>query len=151
MRINTVVGLEDDEVVINCAELTDEVRRIQRILSEELEQSIIEGFSGETLFHIRPDEVLFFETEGGAVFAHTVTGCYHIKLRLYELENTLPRNFIRISKSAILNTRLICSVTGGISSSRLVRFSNCHKQVYISRKYYGGFKKMMKGMVENEN
>ena len=63
----------------------------------------------------------------------------HIPLtiyKLYELEEFLPGYFMRVSKSTILNTNHIYSITRSISSSSKVEFQNTHKQVYVSRYYY---------------
>ena len=55
---------------------------------------------------------------------------------LYELEELLPGQFMRVSKSAILNTSHVYSITKNLSSSSVVQFRNTHKQVYVSRMYY---------------
>ncbi|WP_263850030.1 LytTR family DNA-binding domain-containing protein [Secundilactobacillus paracollinoides] len=47
----------------------------------------------------------------------------------------MPATFMRISKSAILNTTKIFALTHSISNS-LVEFQHSQKQVYVSRKYY---------------
>ena len=135
VRINTDASLAEDEIVINCAELTDEIVRIEKLLSEMQEEAYIEGFDGETDYRIRLGDILFFETEDGLVFAHTADSCRRVKQRLYELENRLPSNFIRISKSAIMNKNRISSITKNFTSSSLVCFQGSYKQVYVSRKY----------------
>lgn len=43
---------------------------------------------------------------------------------------------MRVSKSTILNTNHIYSITRRISSSSKIEFQNTHKQVYVSRYYY---------------
>ncbi|MCL2487401.1 MAG: LytTR family transcriptional regulator, partial [Oscillospiraceae bacterium] len=58
------------------------------------------------------------------------------KQRLYELEELLPPHFVRISKSAIANTRHIFSINRNLAASSLVQFNRSHKQAYVSRKYY---------------
>ena len=54
-------------------------------------------------YYISLNEVLFFETEENNVFAHTLENVYQVKYKLYELEKILPGNFMRVSKSSILN------------------------------------------------
>ena len=61
---------------------------------------------------------------------------YEVKYKLYELEGILPNNFMRVSKSTILNVNYIYSITRNLTSSSLVEFKNTHKKVYVSRYYY---------------
>lgn len=58
------------------------------------------------------------------------------KIQLYELEELLPGSFMRISKSAIVNTSHIYSISRNLTASSVVAFADTHKQVYVSRYYY---------------
>ena len=48
----------------------------------------------------------------------------------------LPGFFMRVSKSTILNTDRVYSLTRNLTASSLVTFADSHKQVYVSRNYY---------------
>ena len=93
-------------------------------------------YKDNTELYIWIDDVLFFETEENLIYAHTLNEVYQVKYRLYELEEILPRSFVRVSKSTILNINHIYSITRNITSSSLVEFKNTHKKVYVSRSYY---------------
>lgn len=54
----------------------------------------------------------------------------------YELEEFLPRYFMRISKSTILNTNKVYSIQRNLTASSVIEFQNTHKQIYVSRYYY---------------
>ena len=56
--------------------------------------------------------------------------------KLYELEEILPRKFVRISKSSIVNSDKIYSIQKNLTASSLIEFKNTHKQIYVSRSYY---------------
>lgn len=43
---------------------------------------------------------------------------------------------MRVSKSTILNTDRVYSLTRNLTASSLVTFAGSHKQVYVSRNYY---------------
>lgn len=60
----------------------------------------------------------------------------YIKYRLYELEEILPKYFVRVSKSTILNVNQVYSIDKNITSSSIIKFSKSYKQVYVSRNYY---------------
>ena len=54
---------------------------------------------------------------------------------LYELENLLGGQFMRISKSTILNLDQIYAITKSISNCQ-IKFHDSYKTVYVSRRYY---------------
>jgi DNA-binding LytR/AlgR family response regulator len=137
IRIEVDNDIKENEVIIRCSELNEEVKNIQIILQEILSQKkAITFYRGETEYYLSLEDILFFETEENGICAHTVDNIYNVKYKLYELEEFLPRHFMRVSKSTILNTNHIFSITHSISASSKVEFQNTHKQVYVSRYYY---------------
>ncbi|MCL1808672.1 MAG: LytTR family transcriptional regulator [Clostridiales bacterium] len=80
--------------------------------------------------------MLFFETSGENVYAHTAGDSFRIKFRLYELVEMLPGHFVRAAKSTIINIRHILSIDRNLASASLVQFHGSHKKVYVSRLYY---------------
>lgn len=136
-------SLQENEVIIRCRELDDSVTALQKKISEHDGKLRLSFFKDNTEFFISLDQVLFFETSGSVIDAHTADDIFQIKLRLYELEDVLPHNFIRVSKSTIINTSKIYSIEKNITSSSLVKFEGSHKQVYVSRSYYKSFKQRL--------
>ncbi|NLP48286.1 MAG: LytTR family transcriptional regulator [Clostridiales bacterium] len=137
VRIEVDPNLEEDEIVISCKAVNDSVLEIQRLALEGGKtEGAIRFYKGDSEYFFTADQVLFFETSGEDVFAHTVDDSFEVKQRLYRLEKILPANFARISKSAILNLDKIYSISRNITSASKVSFLNSHKHVYISRHYY---------------
>lgn len=137
IRVEMDETLETDEVIIRCRKLNDEVMELQRVIADAVETTNrIVFYKGEAEYYFSLEEVLFFETDADGVSAHTACDMYRIKYRLYELEEILPGYFLRISKSAILNTRKIFAIDRNLSAASLVSFQGTHKQVYVSRRYY---------------
>lgn len=139
MKINIEIeeALAEDEVIIRCRGLTDEISAIQKAVSEV--SSAAQKFTfykGNTEYYLTLDEILFFETDETGISAHTKTEAYQTKYKLYELEDILPGFFMRVSKSTILNTNHIYSINRNMTASSVVAFSDTHKQVYVSRYYY---------------
>ncbi len=58
---------------------------------------------------------------------------YRLKYRLYELEQLLPKNFIRINKSAIANRSRIAKLSASFNGSVDAVFQ-CGYQDYVSRR-----------------
>jgi len=137
IRIELDENLDEPEVVIRTSGITPEITQLQNmILEASKEQRRLEFYKGETRVYLVLDEVLFFETTDRGISAHTVDESYEIRYKLYELEEMLPRKFMRVSKSAILNTEKIFAIDRNITSSSEVSFRETRKQVFVSRHYY---------------
>lgn len=137
IRVEVDENISEDEVVIRCKSLNDEVINIQKTLNDTLlhKDSII-FYQDDKEFYFDIDNILFFETIENGIEAHTRDDCFKVKYKLYELCEILPRSFMRISKSTILNVNHIYSITKNITGASLVEFNNTHKKVYVSRNYY---------------
>jgi len=137
INIEIVDNLNEDEVLIRCGRVDDTVQKIHRyILDQSLPNSKIVFYKENQEFYFPLNDVLFFETEGEHIYAHTANDEYRIKYRLYELEEILPRHFVRVSKSAIVNIMQVYSITRNLTASSMVQFINSHKHIYVSRHYY---------------
>ncbi|MGF7010863.1 DNA-binding LytR/AlgR family response regulator [Lachnospiraceae bacterium PF1-22] len=137
IEIDENLNPEEEVVVIKASSISEEVLALQKALKETIgtEQKLA-LYKQERVFYLSLNELLFFETEGGRVFAHTPEEMYEAQYRLYELEELLPGYFMRISKSTILNTRKVYSVSSSLPGARTAEFKGSYKQVYISRHYY---------------
>lgn len=137
IRIEVLSELKEDEVVIRCSEINDTVQNIQKfILEQNAPGAGIVFYKENREFYFPLNDVLFFETENETVYAHTANDCFRTKYRLYELEGLLPKAFVRISKSAIVNIALIHAITRNITASSRIEFRGSCKHVYVSRHYY---------------
>lgn len=137
IRIEIDEKITEDEVIIRCRGLTEQMAGIQRAVSEAVGATQkIAFYKGNTEYYLTLDEILFFETDENGISAHTREGIYQTKYKLYELEEMLPAFFMRVSKSAILNTNHIYSINRNLTASSVVAFQGTHKQVYVSRYYY---------------
>lgn len=136
IRIDMDDSISEEEVIIRCRGLTDEVMLLQKQLSEIIASKLkLEVTKGERTCYLSPDEVLFMETTGLYVAVHTVDDIYSMRQRLYELEEVLPGAFVRISKSAIANVSNIRSVHKNITGPSEIEFSGTIKRAYASRSY----------------
>jgi len=92
-------------------------------------------YKGTGEYYLDLSEILFFETEGNKIYAHTQKDAYEVRLKLYELESILPRYFSRVSKSTIANIRQVYSVDKSFSGTGTISFYQTHKEVHVSRHY----------------
>lgn len=139
MKINIEFdsSITEKEITIRCAHLDAEIQRIQEaILNVAASSKKFVCYQDDTEYYLPLDSILFFETGDGGIKAHTAEHMYQTKLKLYELEEMLPGSFMRVSKSTILNTEHVYSITRNLTASSIVEFNGTHKQVYVSRYYY---------------
>ena len=136
IRIEMFEGVQE-EVVIRCREITPEIIRLQQLLSGDSDRSNqFLLYKGDTEYYLNVNDIIFFETDGNAVMAHTRDDVYETRRKLYELEELLGGRFQRISKSAIVNVDKVYSIKRNVTSSSAIEFQGTHKQIYVSRAYY---------------
>ena len=136
IRIEMFEGVQE-EVVIRCREITPEIIRLQQLLSGNSDRSNqFLVYKGDTEYYLNVNDIIFFETDGNAVMAHTRDDVYETRRKLYELEELLGGRFQRISKSAIVNVDKVYSIKRNVTSSSAIDFQGTHKQIYVSRAYY---------------
>ena len=131
--------------------LTDEVRAIVGELHEIYDYNIpgTDEIGNKRL--IRRTEILSAYSEGQRVIVLTIDGRYVVKKKLYELETELgDSNFIRISKSEIVNIHKIKSLDMSITGTiRLVLKTGY--ETYVSRRNVAKIKeKLTKEKLEDK-
>ena len=145
VRIEIVDEDRDDEIVIYCRSVTPTVAALAKGLrhagsGESHENSASVGpdlafFKQNDRFYPRISEILFFETDGNRVVAHTAKDSFETNKCLRDLNALLPKTFVRISKSAIANTSHIFSIQRGLTRMGRISFRDSHKEIYVSRMY----------------
>ena len=84
---------------------------------------------------VRIEDVLYFETVDGLVFAYTVDSVYEIKGRLYQVEEKVSRrNICRASKTMLVNVDHIISVRTALNGRLYARMEN-GEEILITRRY----------------
>ena len=74
---------------------------------------------------VRIEDILYFETVDGRVFAYTVECVYEIKGRLYQVEEKVnKRNICRASKMMLVNVEHIISVRTALNGRLYARMEN---------------------------
>ncbi|KRN11400.1 LytTR family DNA-binding domain-containing protein [Liquorilactobacillus mali] len=142
IRVEIDKEVKETEVVIRASEQTDDVKKLYEEILRKIINKRIKLFQGATEFYINSSNILFFETDERIVNAHTRSDLFETHLRLYELENLLPQNFMRISKSAIINLDEVYTLTRSLTGN-LIAFHESYKQVYVSRRYFKDVKKRL--------
>ena len=136
VRIEQVGEGQAEEVVVYCRKITPDVEAlVERIRQSGPDTLTISFFKGDEQVYLSLREILFFETEGEKVYAHTTNNAYEVRQRLYELEAMLPAYFVRVSRSSIVSILHVFSIQKSLTRVSLVSFRQSHKEVYASRIY----------------
>lgn len=137
IQIEIDENLEEEKIIIKTPIINQRVQDIQEALSHiSRNQKRIIFYKEDTEYYLSLQKILFFETSGKDIYAHTADDMYKIRYKLYELEEILPGYFMRVSKSTILNIKKIYSMNKSLSGPCIVQFEKSHKEIYVSRHYY---------------
>ena len=112
MDINLVTNLSKDytnvKVTIEAPEMNDDIKMMVDIIKSfsNSKKNLI-SYSDGKKYILSTNDILYFYSEGKKNYCKTENGIYQVKEKLYELENTLNNNFVRISSSCIINLNYI--------------------------------------------
>lgn len=143
MKVNIIVepDLEEDYVEIHVGALSDEVTRLSEFI--ENRRSVITGIDEyERIVLIDEADIVALHAENKWCRIFTDTANYTCRKRLYKIENILCKDFMRISKSIIVNLQKIENVEAVFNGMLLLRMKNGSKE-YVSRTYLPKMKEFL--------
>ena len=102
------------------------------------------GYKRDKKYFVQIESIYYIELVDKKTFIYTKEECYESPLWLYQIEEQLDQQFIRVNKSTILNMKYIKSLKADIGSRIIVYLDN-QDQVLVSRTYAKEFKKRLGG------
>ena len=85
------------------------------------------------------DEIIRVYIEDRKTFVVTLKDTYVVKKKLYEVENMVTRNFIKISQSEIANIKFIKNLDFSNTGTIVIKYKNSDIS-YVSRRMIKEFK-----------
>lgn len=138
ITIETPKPGKEDEVIIRCAEVDDKLMRLIYALRED---ERLTGYLEDKIVKLSLKDIYYFEAVDNKIFAYASEETYEILRKLYELEQDFVHtDFLRISKSAIVNTSKIAYVKPIFNGRFEAKLKNGEK-IIISRQYVAELKK----------
>lgn len=132
---------QEEEIVIRCHEVNDEVLSIVKKLKKN--DNIILGSNGNEVFRISVKDIFYIESVDNKTFIYCQNQVFDTKARLYELEEKLAgTKMFRCSKAMILNLAKVRSVAPTLNGRFEARLTN-GENVIISRQYVPNLKKRL--------
>jgi|SRR5690625_139482 len=133
---------EKERIVIHAKEITADLQSIINFIDETLHKTIIYGQKNDELYPLNDETIVRFYTENKAVYAEDIHRKYKVNKRLYELEKILPRQFVRISQSEIINITFIKKLKQEMNGLIKISFKN-EEFTYSSRRYLKSIKEAL--------
>ncbi len=139
ITIQQIGGGEEEEVIVRCREINDEVLSlIEKLKSGDI---ILLGSKDSETFRVPVKEVFYVESVDSKTYIYLKQSVLETKLRLYEVEeHCRGTKLFRCSKSMIVNIAKIRSVAPSVNGRLEAKLQN-GEIVIISRQYVAAFRK----------
>lgn len=132
---------EEDEIIVRCKSLDDKILNL--IYSLKSENDKLTGYEDDKIVKLDLKDIFYFESVDNKVFAYAGKGVYEVHKKLYEIEDEYAHtDFLRISKSAIVNVAKIAYLKPGFNGRFEAKLKNDEK-IIISRQYVTDLKKKL--------
>ena len=144
MKVNLFVSkdIAEPHADIHTNELTDNVSKAISILESDESNELIAVKKGSDIVLLEFSDVYMFRVENKQIKVYTKNSEYLIKKPLYQVEKTLNSDFVRISKTTIVNLKKIERVAPSLKGMMFIQLKNGLKD-NISRKYLPDFKQAL--------
>ena len=144
MKVNLFISrdINQPHADIHTNKLTDNISKAMNILENDNSNEILAVKKGSDIAFLQFSDIYMLRVENKKVTAYTQNNDYSIKKPLYQIEELLNNNFIRISKTTIVNLRKIERVAPSLKGMMFIQLKNGLKD-NISRKYMPDFKKAL--------
>ncbi len=129
-----------EEVVVYAKEKTPLIEEIEALVKNNNETII--GYLENEAINISLKDVYCFTIEKNKLFAVMENEKLLIKERLYQIEERIGTDFIKINQSSIANAKKIDRFKASIGGSLIVLFKNGYRD-YVSRRQTKNVKERM--------
>jgi len=121
----------EEEILIYAHEKTQLVDQIEKLVSDDSFELI--GYKDREAVRLNTNDVFCFIAEDNKVYALTENEKLSLKFRLYQIEEKLSENFVKINQSCIANINQIDRFDASFSGTLVVIFKNGYND-FVSRR-----------------
>lgn len=136
IQLNINSALEKTEVHIYAKEYNEQVERLMKQLQavQANQTTVLDGYLQQEIHLLKVTDIYSIYVEDSKVFLQTEEMEYESKRKLYELEEQLAKDFVRVNKSTLVNVNKITSIgMGKIGTTQLLLDNDV--AIHVSRKY----------------
>ncbi|MDU6573436.1 MAG: LytTR family DNA-binding domain-containing protein [Gemella haemolysans] len=124
-------------VTISTNKVNDEIQNLVNYI-ENKEDYFIGVLDGKVCL-LNTEDIIRVYVEDRKVYVVTVEGRFIVRKKLYEVQSTLTKDFIKISQSEIANVKYIHSLDLGLRGTIVINYKNSDIS-YVSRRMLKEFK-----------
>ncbi|MBO7159527.1 MAG: LytTR family transcriptional regulator [Methanobrevibacter sp.] len=148
MKVDLFISrdIEEPYAEIHSDSLTSNIQKAMDLLEnddieigEEESNSILAVKKGSDIVLLDFEDIFMIRVEDKQTKVFTEDNDYLVKKPLYQIEDNLDSNFVRVSKATIVNLRKIKRVAPSLRGMMFIELKNGLKD-NISRKYLSDFK-----------
>ena len=137
LELNIDEKVKETLVVVSANKIDKEVQNLINYI--EYSSDYLIGIVEDKASIIDIGEIIRVYIEDRKTFVVTVKDTYVVKKKLYEVENMVTRNFIKISQSEIANIRFIKNLDFSNTGTIVIKYKNSDIS-YVSRRMIKEFK-----------
>ena len=137
LELNIDEKVKEILVVVSANKIDKEVQNLINYIEYSSEYLI--GIVEDKASIIDIDEIIRVYIENRKTFVATLKDTYVVKKKLYEVENMVTRNFIKISQSEIANIKFIKNLDFSNTGTIVIKYKNSDIS-YVSRRMIKEFK-----------
>ena len=137
LELNIDEKVKETLVVVSANKIDKEVQNLINYIEYSSEYLI--GIVEDKASIIDIDEIIRVYIEDRKTFVVTLKDTYVVKKKLYEVENMVTRNFIKISQSEIANIKFIKNLDFSNTGTIVIKYKNSDIS-YVSRRMVKEFK-----------
>ena len=148
MKVDLFISrdIEEPYAEIHSDSLTPNIQKAMDLLEtdgiisgDEESNSILAAKKGQDIVLLDFEDIFMIRVEDKQTKVFTEDQDYLVKKPLYQIEENLDSNFVRVSKATIVNLRKIKRVAPSLKGMMFIELKNGLKD-NISRKYLADFK-----------
>ena len=137
LEVNIDEKVKETLVVVSANKIDKEVQNLINYIEYSSEYLI--GIVEDKVSIIDIDEIIRVYIEDRKTFVVTLKDTYVVKKKLYEVENIVTRNFVKISQSEIANIKFIKNLDFSNTGTIVIKYKNSDIS-YVSRRMIKEFK-----------
>ncbi len=133
MKLQIIIDpSREEETIIYAHKQSELTEKIQKLVLEQ-NSNILLGYYNQEAVVLDVNDVICFSVENDKTYAKTAKQDYIVKNRLYQIEQKLPYDFVKINQSCIANIKQIAKFDTSFSGTLRITFKNGHTD-FVSRR-----------------
>lgn len=144
MKIQLTINseIEETEIHIFAKEYNEQLERLMKHLQavQSSQTNVLDGYLQSEIHLLKLSDIYCIYSEDSRVYLQTDEMEYESKRKLYELEEQLAKDFVRVNKATLVNIHKISSIQMGKIGHTQLLLEN-EASIHVSRKYLKDLKR----------